>query len=261
MRILYVTASQAYFTNNVYDFDHSFSQYSKHDLFYFDISKNAFDIDLHAFDAILFSYSFLAHTDKFSHSLTKKINKFTGLKIPVLQDDYLYFLKHRDNLAAFGINAIVTIVPPQYWDKVFFGPFAHLPKLQVLTGYVTENMERQFSERLPLNARKWKIGYRSRNTIVTELRRATVYCPSAPTAVEEASTPGKYCDTNFWARSGISSQASLLHPHTAKATSIKNRQETCFISLQRLPSPDGSENRIISPPDSPQAIGRKVSRR
>ncbi len=162
MRILYVTASQAYFTNNVYDFDHSFSQYSKHDLFYFDISKNAFDIDLHAFDAILFSYSFLAHTDKFSHSLTKKINKFTGLKIPVLQDDYLYFLKHRDNLAAFGINAIVTIVPPQYWDKVFFGPFAHLPKLQVLTGYVTENMERQFSERLPLNARKWKIGYRSR---------------------------------------------------------------------------------------------------
>ena len=110
MRILYVTASQAYFTNNVYDFDHSFSQYSKHDLFYFDISKNAFDIDLHAFDAILFSYSFLAHTDKFSHSLTKKINKFTGLKIPVLQDDYLYFLKHRDNLAAFGINAIVTMI-------------------------------------------------------------------------------------------------------------------------------------------------------
>lgn len=162
MKILYITASEAYRTNNVYDFDRSFSQYSIHDIFYFDVSKNDFDINLEQFDAVLFSYSFLAATDTFSHILIEKFNKYTGLKIPVMQDDYLYFIRHRYSLAKFAINAIITIVSPQYWHEVFFGPFADLPKLQVLTGYVTEDMEHLFAKRLPLNARKWKIGYRSR---------------------------------------------------------------------------------------------------
>ncbi len=165
MKILYMTGSWAYFTNNVRDFDQSFSRFSRHEIYYFDISKPPFDIadiDLSQFDAILFSYTFLGLTETFSKEFKERMRAFSGLKIPLLQDEYLYFLRHRENLASFGIDGIVTAVPPQGWNTVFADVFAGLPKLHALTGYIDDSLASRFSSRRPLQDRKWQIGYRGR---------------------------------------------------------------------------------------------------
>lgn len=162
MNILYITSSSAYYTNAIYDYDSSFSLFSKNNIFYFNIERNLFCFPLDDFDAIIFSYSFFALTNNFSSEFKKKISAFSGTKIAIFQDEYNSFLRHRENLKHFDITAIVTLVPEEHWNDVFQNEFSSLPHMHVLAGYIPEHLKTLYNESIPLDQRKWHIGYRGR---------------------------------------------------------------------------------------------------
>lgn len=162
MNILYITSSSAYYTNAVYDYDSSFSLFSKNNIFYFNIERDLFCFPLDDFDVIIFSYSFFALTNNFSSDFKKKINTFSGTKIAIFQDEYNSFLRHRENLKDFNITAIVTLVPEEHWSDVFQNEFSSLPHMHVLAGYIPDHLKTLYKESIPLDQRKWHIGYRGR---------------------------------------------------------------------------------------------------
>lgn len=164
MNILYITNSSTYNANTVYDYDSSFSLYSKNIIYYFDIAYHSLNIDIDCFDAIIFSYAFAASCGHISKSLSEKMKNFSGKKIFFLQDEYTNFIRHRKNIIQFGVDAIVTVMPKNIWPDIYGIDEAidKLPKLQVLTGYIPEYLKFKFASRLPLAERKWTIGYRAR---------------------------------------------------------------------------------------------------
>ncbi len=162
MNILYITASDTHKTNTVKDYDYSFSKYSKHNIFYFDIKKNKFDMNLDNFDAVILSYAFMASLMKLSSFFIEKLKYFSGKKIVFFQDEYLTFVFHRDFIKKIEINAIITVMPEDTWNAIYGEEFKDIPKLQVLTGYIPEYMHGEYEKRKPLTDRKWQIGYRSR---------------------------------------------------------------------------------------------------
>lgn len=162
MNVLYVTNSYAYKPNYVIDYDRAFGLYSKNNIYYFDVGKSLLDFDLNCFDVIILSYAFLHYCNEFPVNFKKLLSNTKAIKIPILQDEYNYFIKQENDLYDIGINAIITVVPQKYWTKVFGKLFSNIPKLNVLTGYVPEYMENQYNLKKPLHLRKWHIGYRSR---------------------------------------------------------------------------------------------------
>lgn len=163
MDILYLTNFNYYATNYVRDFDESFKRYSRNNFYYYDAASLSLNFDLSHFDAIFISFSFLANNYEWSSKTLNKLRSFKSLKIAVLQDEYLYFLNQRENLREIAIDAIITVMPESTWPDIFQGHFYDLPKLDVLTGYLPAYEAYPFSSRLPMNERKWKIGYRGRS--------------------------------------------------------------------------------------------------
>ena len=140
----------------------SFGRFSTHRVSYADGTGRARACDLSAFDAVLLHYSIrICLKRHLSPKYAFALQRYPGLKILFIQDEYDATETARRKIDALGIRLVFTCVPAGEQEKVY--PKRRFPSVrfvQTLTGYVPSRLENQ---PLPGAAgRTCLIGYRGR---------------------------------------------------------------------------------------------------
>lgn len=161
MNVLFCYSRVPSFTNAVRDYVGAFGRHSRHAIQYFDMDGGVIDFDLSAFDAIIFNYCFWGRCLALNETSLRRIAKFGGAKIAIFQDEYDYYLWHRQNVIAMGIDTIVTGVPEKHWRDVYGGLADTVSLINALTGYVPESLLNP-PVPIPLDQRSYAVGYRGR---------------------------------------------------------------------------------------------------
>ena len=99
------------FTNAVRDYVDAFGACSAQRIHYYDMDSGPIEFELDKFDCIIFNYCFWARCLAVTSDFTRRVAAFRGLKIAIFQDEYDYFLWHRQTIIALGVQTIVTCVP------------------------------------------------------------------------------------------------------------------------------------------------------
>lgn len=164
LNVLLIYSAYPHFTGAVSDYDHAFGLHSRHEICYFNADAVKLSFELNHFDAIIFSFSFFSNGNfSMSKEFIHKIANFGGVKIAIFQDEYDYFLRYREILPKLKLSGIITVVPEEYIDKVYgYLKNSGVDFINALTGYVTEEAMTAVLPAIPLENRRWHIGYRGR---------------------------------------------------------------------------------------------------
>ncbi len=152
------------YINTVQEYLESFSKYSRHNIYYADGLQGSQCItDLSLFDVVAIHYSLrLCLPDYISTDFAKALQKYEGLKVLFIQDEYNHTNLTIQGIRDLGINLVFSCVPPQYKEAVY--PIENLPNVEfihILTGAVPLHLEK-FHPVKPLSQRDLLIGYRGR---------------------------------------------------------------------------------------------------
>lgn len=142
-------------------------RYSTHHIYYLPAAgaqpAGTEDFDLSLFDVVILHYSVrLSIADHIFPSVAQALERFCGLKIAFLQDEYETVDVARAWLRRLKFDVLFSCVPSQYADKVY--PLIDLPWMRVvptLTGYVPDDAGIEIHQR-PMRERKITIAYRGR---------------------------------------------------------------------------------------------------
>ncbi|MBV8157096.1 MAG: hypothetical protein JO278_05535 [Dyella sp.] len=169
LNILMLYDDRSTFTSTVLEHLESFAAFSKHSFHYMPAvgspipSSNGFDIDLSMFDVIVCHYSVrLSLPDYLQAKVAAKLERFHGLKLLFIQDEYEATETARVWMERLGFDVVYTCVPPDGRDYVY--PEHRLPRVEflpTLTGYVPMDTAID-SYALPVEARETRIAYRGR---------------------------------------------------------------------------------------------------
>lgn len=169
LNILLLYDDRSTFTSTVLEHLESFAAFSRHSFHYMPAtgtpipSSASFDIDLSMFDAIICHYSVrLSLPDYLQARIAAKLERFHGLKLLFIQDEYDTTETARRWMERIGFDVVYTCVPPSGREYVY--PKHRLPRiefLQTLTGYVPMDTGID-SYALPIEARATRIAYRGR---------------------------------------------------------------------------------------------------
>ncbi len=151
----------------VYDHINSFANFSENKIDLIDLS-NPREININKFmrsDVIVVHYTVSLLSDqRFPLRFRLLLKKFKNLKVIFIQDEYRLVNRIHAALNFLEIDAIFTCIPEHEIEKVY--PAEKLPylkkKINVLTGYVPENLKPLFHTRPPYQARKLDVVYRAR---------------------------------------------------------------------------------------------------
>ena len=165
--ILFLCDYRPFEAATVTDHINSFYKYSIHNIYFYkhlvNNSGNLPDeLELDKFDCIIVHYSLFLAIDAYISKKSKdKIKHFKGLKIIFIQDEYRFVNKTVELLADLKFNILFTCLSDKEVEKVY--PKLLLPnllKVNVLTGYVPDELK--IEKAIPLEKRKWDVGYRGR---------------------------------------------------------------------------------------------------
>jgi hypothetical protein len=164
MNVLYLYDVQATFTNTVFEHLDSFNRYSKHKSYYLHQDRDLeFNIDLAQFGAVVIHYSTRLLNDPLSDKAAQEIERYSGLKVLFIQDEYDNTHRAWFWIKQLGIQLVFTVVPPENVISVY--PTEEFPGVRFvsnLTGYVPDGM--QFSnDPIPPSKRQLIVGYRGRH--------------------------------------------------------------------------------------------------
>lgn len=156
--------------STIYEHIDAFKKYSVHDFQFmpavgrpYNIDEIAHEFDLSIFDVLILHYSVrLSLPDHLSEVLAKKIERFRGLKILFIQDEYEGTETARCWMDRLNFQIVYTCVPANSREQVY--PSSRYPTtefLPTLTGYVAEDSDTdQFV--VPIADRRLLIAYRGR---------------------------------------------------------------------------------------------------
>lgn len=153
--------------NTVYDHIYSFLKFSKHNIQIYNLfNSHQLDVEkILSSEIIVIHYTVsLFSNHRFPLFLKYVLSQFSGLKIIFIQDEYRLIDIVHSGLNYLKIDILFTCVPELEIEKVY--PTYKLPflrkKINVLTGYVPENLLPLFHQRLSYKERKMDIVYRAR---------------------------------------------------------------------------------------------------
>lgn len=162
--ILYLYNSSQTYTNTVFEYLSSFATYSRHRVFFCHQDQlTDFNVDLSRFDAVAIHYSVRLPFDQISSSTAKALIKFNGLKFLFIQDEYDHTKKAWYWIKKLGIRLVFTVVPTAGIERIY--PACEFPDtrfINILTGYVPEEMNVFQTETRPPSQRLLMVGYRGR---------------------------------------------------------------------------------------------------
>ncbi|MBI2191835.1 MAG: hypothetical protein HYU36_07620 [Planctomycetes bacterium] len=147
----------------IVDHIHSFSRYSRHQVFVLsNLGRLPPRLDLDAFDVLVIHYSIYVLGESYLDASAKEsIRRFQGLKIQFIQDEYRTINAFLEAMRHLGIAVLFTCVPDEEIEKVY--PPEAVPglrKVNNLTGYVPEDLlGRRVSRMMD---RPVDVGYRGR---------------------------------------------------------------------------------------------------
>lgn len=160
--ILFLYARQPSFTGSVRDYTAAFCRYSTHRFHFYDLTKHPIDFDLSLYDGIIVGFCVWGHFQCLDYQTKNRLSNFKKFKIAIFQDEYDYFLRHRDTVSDVGFNTIITCVSEI--DREFVFPrtqFRSVEFITALTGYVSDDLLSS-GKRKPISERRWTVGYRGR---------------------------------------------------------------------------------------------------
>lgn len=147
----------------------AFALYSRHNFHYMPATGGIPygdtwpDPDLSAYDVALVHYSIRVSIENhLSESVARALERFRGLKVLFIQDEYDTTEVARKWMDRIGFDIVYTCVPAQYLEYVY--PQARFPFtdfLPTLTGYVPEDPY-LYKYQTPLRERQVRIAYRGR---------------------------------------------------------------------------------------------------
>src|SRR5262249_7931014 len=152
------------YINTVMDHLGSFSLFSRNRVFYAIATNDAIcETNFSSFDSIIIHYSVRLNMRNYlSKSYAEAIEKFHGLKILFIQDEYETTEIAREWIQNLGIHVVFTCVPEKYLDEVYPAKrFPNVEFVRTLTGYVPPSLE-NYTTPKPLCRRTFLIGYRGR---------------------------------------------------------------------------------------------------
>ena len=114
----------------------------------------------HEFDVIIIHYSIcIIYRNYISHLLRRKIRKFKGLKIVIIQDEYRWIHKIVNEMVYLEVDGIVSLLDKENINKVYSHPkLDKTLKISSLAGYVSNYWVGQ--KVLPISLRPKHIIYR-----------------------------------------------------------------------------------------------------
>jgi hypothetical protein len=123
----------------------AFSKNSKNnvrtlDCYRIDIPDN---INLEQFDVIIVHYSVIIVSDAYLTAYNRLLLKqFRGLKVLIIQDEYRWINQTVDCMRFIDFDVLLTCVPDGEVEKIYPSKvFPSLKKVNVLTGYVSQEMQ------------------------------------------------------------------------------------------------------------------------
>ena len=150
--------------NVISDYLLAFPRYSRHRFRFLACPEQLPpECDLSSFDAILLFWSYYWVEADLPAVVMETIRRSRALKILMLQDEYRRVQQSNRIMNRFGVNVMLTNVPPQ--NHQLYYPSENIPSLlhveTVLTGYVPDYLHRDLPS--GWNQRPITIGYRSRH--------------------------------------------------------------------------------------------------
>lgn len=149
-------------TNAVFEHLSAFANFSKHKFAYFHGVGRATKIKWDQFDVLIIHYSLRVAFDAIPDPLSDQIEKFKGLKVLFVQDEYDFTENTRKAIKKLGTDIVYTCVPAQHIELIY--PKERLQNVKFitnLTGYAPL-IQKGRSEIVPIKNRKIIVGYRGR---------------------------------------------------------------------------------------------------
>lgn len=150
--------------NTIEDHLGAFTRYSRHQVRIFnpiDMSHSV-ALDLNEFDVVVIHYSLvLSEQRHFAQDFRDKLKRFRGLKIQFMQDEYRWVDRATAASRDIGVDVLFTVAPEPAAGHLYDARLPGVRRIQTLTGYVPENLERV--PRQPLRERQIDVGYRGRD--------------------------------------------------------------------------------------------------
>lgn len=162
-RILLLCDDRRGNANTILDHIDAFRRFSRHQVRKFNpkAMRRSRALDLDEFDVIVVHYSVVLSDPFFiSPEFMAKLQRFQGLKIEFIQDDYRWVNRAAAAAREMGIHVLFTVAPEPaaglLYDKLLPG----VRRVQTLTGYVPDNL---LGRRIvSLADRPIEVGYRAR---------------------------------------------------------------------------------------------------
>jgi hypothetical protein len=167
LRVLILYDPNSTHIPTVYEYLVAFKKYSRNEISFSASTSTAqaeLTWDLSLFDVVVLHYSIrICYDWHMSRSFFNAIEKFEGLKVQFIQDEYDNTELSRSNLIRLGINLVFTCVPQDQIEFVY--PAARFPNVDfipILTGYVPLDVNGISQYAKPYEDRTNLIGYRGR---------------------------------------------------------------------------------------------------
>ncbi len=143
------------------DYIEAFKKYSKYEIDVFDCYRRNISFDLNAYDVVIVHYSIIIVSDSYLTPYNRFLLKiFQGLKLLIIQDEHRWIDQTHACMQFIDFNFLLTVVPQSQIEKVYpRKKFPKLKKINVLTGYVSDNLKA--IKPIPHKSRKLDVIYRA----------------------------------------------------------------------------------------------------
>ncbi|AHB49793.1 hypothetical protein W911_00435 [Hyphomicrobium nitrativorans NL23] len=166
-KILVTYSMWSTFTPTTLEYLAALKKFTDYDVSYVHVTHNAvMDFDINDYDVVFNNYcTRFCFEGYVGDDYQNALQKFRGLKIIAIQDDYDRTATLHRAIRRLGFHVVLTCMQKEFWPLVY--PRSELPGVtlvQGLTGYMPESVieNRGRYPIIPLAERKVKVGYRGR---------------------------------------------------------------------------------------------------
>ena len=167
-KILVTYSMWSTFTPTTLEYLAALKKFTDYDVSYAHVTHNAvMDFDINDYDVVFNNYcTRFCFEGYVGEDYQNALQKFRGLKIIAIQDDYDRTATLHRAIRRLGFHVVLTCIQREFWPLVY--PKSELPGVtlvQGLTGYMPESVveNRARYPIIPLANRKVKVGYRGRS--------------------------------------------------------------------------------------------------
>jgi hypothetical protein len=163
-RILLLCDDRRGHANTVLDHIHAFGRFSRHQVRTFNPKalRSSVALDLDEFDVVVIHYSVVLSDEYFvAPQIRDKLQRFRGLKVQFIQDDYRWVDRATAAARDIGLNVLFTVAPEPAAGQLYDERLPGVRRVHTLTGYVPDGLRDRHLT--PLDKRAIDVGYRARD--------------------------------------------------------------------------------------------------